>query len=387
MTTTPEGASRCRAVASGLTGPVGGPNSSLYESNWKIGGASAAVNHGFRGVSPGAPYISGTMSRYYHGPISDHFDGERFFDPAGAPPRSRGDLFRWYRRRRTTRAKWPSWAPSPYADHPPARVEGETWRISYVGHASFLIQTAGCNILLDPVWSKRASPFRFIGPKRVNDPGIAFADLPPIDVALVSHGHYDHLDIATLARLAAVHRCRVVTPLGNDTVMRNRDPAIAAEGYDWEQRVELGSGISATLVPTRHWSARNLSDRNTALWASFIIDTPGGRIYFVADSGYGDGHHFRSARQRHGPLRLAILPIGAYEPRWFMREQHMNPAESVQAFVDSGAEFALGHHYGTFQLTDEAIDAPVAALADALRDAGIAPERFRTLRPGQVWQL
>ncbi len=181
--------------------------------------------------------------------------------------------------------------------------------------------------------------------------------------------------------------CRVITPLGNDTIMRNHDPAIAAEGYDWEQRVELGNGVSATLVPTRHWSARNLSDRNMALWASFIIDTPAGRIYFVADSGYGDGHLLRSARQRHGPFRLAILPIGAYEPRWFMREMHMNPAESVQALIDCGAALALGHHYGTFQLTDEAIDAPVAALADALRDAGIPPERFRTLRPGQVWQL
>ncbi|MGC1249582.1 MAG: MBL fold metallo-hydrolase, partial [Xanthobacteraceae bacterium] len=128
------------------------------------------------------------MSRYYQGPVSDHFDGERFFDPDGAPPRSRRDLLQW-RLRRGARAKWPSWAPSAYADRPPARVEGATWRISYVGHASFLIQTAGRNILLDPVWSKRASPFRFIGPKRVNDPGIAFDDLPPIDTVLVSHGH------------------------------------------------------------------------------------------------------------------------------------------------------------------------------------------------------
>jgi L-ascorbate metabolism protein UlaG (beta-lactamase superfamily) len=130
-----------------------------------------------------------------------------------------------------------------------------------------------------------------------------------------------------------------------------------------------------------------LYDRNISLWASFVIETPGGRIYFVADSGYGDGRHFRSARERHGPFRLAILPIGAYEPRWFMRDQHMNPAEAVQAFIDSDAAFALGHHYGTFQLTDEAIDAPLDALADALQDAGIPSERFRTLRPGQVWQL
>jgi L-ascorbate metabolism protein UlaG (beta-lactamase superfamily) len=326
------------------------------------------------------------MSRYYHGPISDHFDGERFFDPDGAPPRSRRDLLRW-RLRRSARAKWPSWAPSRYADRPPARIDGAIWRISYVGHASFLLQTGGRNILLDPIWSKRASPFRFAGPKRVNDPGIAFADLPPIDTVLVSHGHYDHLDVATLSRLAAAYRPRVITPLGNDTIMRNHDPAIAAESYDWGQRVDLGAGLAVTPVATRHWSARNLSDRNMSLWASFVIETPAGRIYFVADSGYGDGRHFRSVREGHGPFRLAILPIGAYEPRWFMREQHMNPAEAVQAFIDCGAELALGHHFGTFQLTDEAIDAPLIALADALPAAGIPAARFRTLRPGQVWEL
>jgi L-ascorbate metabolism protein UlaG (beta-lactamase superfamily) len=328
------------------------------------------------------------MSRYYHGPVSDHFDGERFFDPNGTPPRGRGELFRWFieRRLRGTKAKWPKWVPSPYADRPPQRVEGAKWRISYVGHASFLLQTAGLNLLLDPVWSARASPFRSIGPKRVNDPGVAFGDLPPIDVVLVSHGHYDHLDIDTLSRLAAAHRPRVIAPLGNDTIMRNGNPAIAAEAHDWNDRVAIGAGVTVTLVPTRHWSARNLSDRNMSLWASFVIEAPAGRIYFVADSAYGDGGHFRRARDSHGPFKLAILPIGAYEPRWFMKSQHMNPAEAVQAFRDCGAELALGHHYGTFQLTDEAIDAPLVALAEALRNAGIPPEQFRTLRPGEVWE-
>jgi L-ascorbate metabolism protein UlaG (beta-lactamase superfamily) len=328
------------------------------------------------------------MSRYYTGPVTDHFDGERFFDPLGVPPGRRGALFRWFieRRFKGTSAKWPAWAPSPSADHPPQRVEGAALRVTYIGHASFLIQTAGLNILLDPVWSERASPFSFIGPKRVNDPGVAFVDLPPVDVVLVTHGHYDHLDVRTLSRLAAAHRPRVITPLGNDAIMRNHDPAIAAEGFDWQDRIDLGSA-AVTLVPTRHWSARNLSDRNMSLWASFVIEAPCGRIYFVGDSGYGGGQYFREVNQRHGPLKLAILPIGAYEPRWFMREQHMNPAEAVQALSDCGAEFALASHYGTFQLTDEAIGAPVAALTDALQSAGIPPTRFRALRPGEVWQL
>jgi L-ascorbate metabolism protein UlaG (beta-lactamase superfamily) len=329
------------------------------------------------------------MSRYYHGPVSDHFDGVRFFDPHGMAPKRRRDLMRWFtdRRFRGTKARWPVWAPSPHADRPPSRVDGVAWRISYVGHASFLIQTAGVNLLLDPVWSERASPVRFAGPRRVNDPGIAFADLPPIDIVLVSHGHYDHLDLATLSRIAVGHRARVITPLGNDVIMRRHDPAIAAEAHDWDDPVDLGRGLTVTPVASRHWTARNLSDRNMALWASFVIATPGGTIYFVADSGFGDGWHFRRVRERHGPIRLAILPIGAYEPRWFMRDQHMNPAESVEAMIACDAELALAHHYGTFQLTDEPFEAPLAALTQALQATGIPPQRFRALRPGEVWEL
>jgi L-ascorbate metabolism protein UlaG (beta-lactamase superfamily) len=325
-------------------------------------------------------------SHYYDGPASDHFDGARFFDPEGAAPRGPADVLRWMIGSRWggTRAKWPAWVPSPYVDHPPARVDGASWRICYVGHASWLVQTAGLNVLLDPVWSQRASPFRRFGPKRVNDPGIAFSDLPPIDLVLVSHAHYDHLDLPTLSQLAATHHSRVITPLGNDTIMRNYDLSIAAEGYDWHQRVEIAAGMAVTPVPTRHWSARNLSDRNMSLWASFVIEAPAGRIYFVGDSGYGDGAYFRRVRDRYGPLKLAILPIGAYEPRWFMRDQHMNPAEAVQALLDCGAETALASHHGTFQLTDEAIDAPVLALTDAMNAASIPPMRFRALRPGQA---
>ena len=270
----------------------------------------------------------------------------------------------------------------------PHRVEGAAWRLSYVGHASWLIQTAGLNILIDPVWSERASPFRFVGPKRVNDPGIAFADLPPIDAVLVSHAHYDHLDVGTLSRLAAAHRPRVVTPLGNDAIMRYHDPAIAAEAYDWHEPVDIGTGITVTLVPTRHWSARE-PVRPQHVAVGVVRDRGAGRTHLSSSPirATATANISTSARERHGPFRLAVLPIGAYEPRWFMRDQHMNPAEAVQAFVDCGAERALAHHYGTFQLTDEAIDAPLIALAHALSVAGIPAERFRALQPGEVFQF
>ena len=323
----------------------------------------------------------------YTGPVSDHFDGTHFFDPDGAPPRKLSEMLQWEFSGRRERQVWPDWMPSPYADTPPRRVDGNTVRFSFVGHVSWLIQTGGLNILVDPVWSQRASPFSFAGPKRRNAPGIAFDALPKIDAVLVSHGHYDHLDIATLSRLTAKFSPRVITPLGNDLTMRAADSTIRAEAFDWADRVDLGNGLAVTLVSTRHWSARGLFDRNKALWASFVLETPAGKIYIVCDSGYGSGIHFRRVREIHGPLRAAILPIGAYEPRWFMKDQHMNPADAVKALADCGAELALAHHHGTFQLTDEAIDAPEKALAVALDEAGVPRERFVALKPGQVMEI
>jgi L-ascorbate metabolism protein UlaG (beta-lactamase superfamily) len=342
-----------------------------------LAGAATAV---------GVPSVWMSLMKTYSGPVSDHFDGERFFDPDGSPPKSLGEVLRWQFGPGRNRATWPVWVPSPHADTPPPLVSGVKARLSFVGHASWLIQAAGLNILVDPVWSMRASPFAWAGPKRHNDPGIAFDQLPKIDVVLVSHGHYDHLDVATLSRLAAKFSPRVITPLGNDVTMNSTDAAIKAEAFDWQDRVDLG-GVAVTLVPTRHWSARGLFDRNKALWASFVMETPAGKIYIVCDSGYGDGKHFRNVAEAHGPLRLAILPIGAYEPRWFMRDQHMNPSDAVRALADCGAEQALAHHHGTFQLTDEAIDAPATALGAALDEAKIPRERFVALKPGQVVEI
>jgi L-ascorbate metabolism protein UlaG (beta-lactamase superfamily) len=338
-------------------------------------------------VAIGVPSIWISRMKTYEGPVSDHFDGLHFFDPDGAPPKSLGEVLRSQFGSGRQRTNWAEWVPSPFADTPPPRVDGGKVRLSFVGHASWLIQTAGLNILVDPVWSMRASPFAFAGPKRHNDPGIAFDALPDIDVVLVSHGHYDHLDTATLSKLAAKFSPRVITPLGNDITIREADSAIKAEAFDWQDRVELGGNVAVTLVPTRHWSARGLFDRNKALWASFVLETPAGKLYIVCDSGYGEGKHFRRVAEAHGPLRLAILPIGAYEPRWFMRDQHMNPQDAVKALADCGAEQALAHHHGTFQLTDEAIDAPATALGEALDEAKLPRERFAVLKPGQVFEV
>ncbi|MCK1738060.1 MBL fold metallo-hydrolase [Bradyrhizobium sp. 138] len=339
------------------------------------------------GALVGVPSLWISRMKTYDGPVSDHFDGLTFFDPDGAPPKSLREVLRWQLGGRRKRAEWPDWTPSPHVDTPPARVDGDNVRLSFVGHASWLIQTGGLNILVDPVWSMRVSPVAWAGPKRHNDPGIAFEKLPKIDVVLVSHGHYDHLDIATLSRLTKNFAPRVVTPLGNDVTMRSWDPTIKVEAFDWHDRVELGGGIAVHLVPTRHWTARGMFDRNKALWASFVLETPAGKIYVVCDSGYGDGTHFRRVAEKHGPLRLAILPIGAYEPRWFMRDQHMNPEDAVKALADCGAQAALGHHHGTFQLTDEAIDAPAKALVEALDAAKISQERFVAMQPGQVVEI
>jgi L-ascorbate metabolism protein UlaG (beta-lactamase superfamily) len=326
------------------------------------------------------------VSRYYNGPISDHFDGVRFFDRQGSLPKSFSTLARWQAGRRPV--PWPDWDPSPYRDRPPTRVDNSRdWRVTYVGHASLLLQVAGANILLDPVWSQRVSPWTFAGPKRVNDPGIDFDALPPIDAVLVSHCHYDHMDVVTLSALAGRHRPRFIVPLGNDTIIRRYDPSAHVDAYDWYVGAPVTRGVKATLIPTRHWSSRGAFDRNKALWASFVIETPAGRILFVGDSGYGDGFHFRNARDRYGPIRLAILPIGAYEPRGFMCDMHMNPEEAVQAFIDTGAERALAHHYGTFRLTDEAIDQPPMRLAAALREVHLPADSFVALRPGQVLEL
>ncbi|MBO9195627.1 MBL fold metallo-hydrolase [Rhizobium sp. 16-449-1b] len=323
---------------------------------------------------------------YYQGPVTDHFDGTRFFNPGGIAPLGFRAMLRW--QFNGERQNWQKQVPSPFPQaRPEERIEGDGLRVTMVGHASMLVQVAGLNILTDPVWSDRVSPFSFAGPKRVTAPGIRFEDLPEVDLVLVTHNHYDHLDVATLKRLQATHSPRFVTPLGNDTIIRRAAPDARISTMDWGDRIAISDGIAIDAEPAHHWSARGTGDRSMALWASFVISTPSGRIYHVGDTGFHDGINYRSAGEKHGPFRLAILPFGAYEPRWFMQGQHQNPDEAVRGMQLANAAHVAGHHFATFQLTDEAMDAPVRALEAALREHGVARERFRPLRAGEVFDV
>ncbi|WP_353227604.1 MBL fold metallo-hydrolase [Novosphingobium sp.] len=317
-------------------------------------------------------------NRYYDGPTSDHFNG-RFFNIA---PETRDKTFADIRQWRKTsqRARWPAHVPV-QTTVPAQRVTGT--RITLVGHATALIQTGGLNLLTDPVWSDRCSPVQFAGPKRVCAPGVRFDDLPPIDAVLLSHNHYDHLDAATIRRLVARHDPLIITPLGNDTLVRRAARRARIVTGDWWDSHTL-PGATVTFVPAQHWSARGITDARMALWCGFHVRAGDHSVYFAGDTGYGDGSLFTTMRARLGSPDVALLPIGAYAPRWFMADQHTDPAEAVRIMQDLGATRAIGIHWGVFPLSDEGRDDPVRALAHALAETGIAPSRFRHDEPGGV---
>ena len=270
-----------------------------------------------------------------------------------------------------SRQKWPRFIENKTYQPPPKRVMGRDLSITWIGHSTVLIQTAGLNILTDPFFSDRASPFQFAGPKRVRAPGIAIENLPPIDFVLLSHNHYDHLDAPALQLLKKHHDPKLITTMNNGRYIKNYP---CAELY-WRQSVEFGD-VRITLMPSLHWSKRSFSDTNKALWGAFVIQTKGGVIYFAADTGYGSGETFREVWSKFGAPRLSLLPIGAYEPRWFMKPQHMNPEEAVRAHLDLSSRTSFAIHHGTVQLTDEEVDAPVVELKKSMTRAMISVGDF-----------
>ena len=320
---------------------------------------------------------------YYQGPPSDHFDGERFFHP-GLPnaDKSLGDVLRWHWT--SHRAQWPRIVPAPFGLHPAQRTE--TLTVTHIGHASLLLQVGGVNLLVDPVWSERVSPLRSFGPRRHNPPSVAFQHLPPIDAVLVTHNHYDHMDVATLARLEQAHHPHFLTPLGNDTIVRKAAPGSKIETGDWWHSFTLpGNNMRVHIVPAYHWSSRSIRDRRMALWGGFMIESPAGLIYCAGDTALRDGAIFDEIRHRFEPPALALLPIGAYAPRWFMQTQHADPDEAVQIAATIGARHSLGIHWNTFQLTDEQHDEPEHLLAAALARQADCKVSFDAFRPGDVW--
>ncbi|MDF2868241.1 MAG: twin-arginine translocation pathway signal [Gammaproteobacteria bacterium] len=319
----------------------------------------------------------------YQGPISDHFDGKQFYNLEKTTKTVRNFL-KWQFQRKL--GPWPNWIDLPSFPLPPQKVDTDELLVTFINHATVLIQTAGLNILTDPIWSKRCSPISWLGPKRVHNPGIALADLPPIDIALISHDHYDHLDIPTLKKLQQHSKPKFIAGLGINPVLQANGRELSSTDLDWWQELTLANGVKITFVPARHWSARSPLNSNTTLWGGFVISTPHHKVYYSGDTAMG--RHFQLIQQHFEELSLAILPIGAYEPRWFMDNAHINPEEALIAYQTLNARYGLGVHHNTFaHLADEAYDQPLSDLSLAKEKLKLSSKQFRTLLPGESWLI
>jgi len=309
-----------------------------------------------------------------------HFDGKRFFNPDAPQAGGFLDVLRW---KLTSR---PQPSPGFLADVeqsvPPRRVEGSGLRTTLVNHSTVLLQQRGCNILTDPIWSERPSPLAWAGPRRRRKPGLSWEDLPPIDAVLISHNHYDHLDLPTLRRLGARGDSTFLVPAGVARLLRAEKIGPVHE-LDWGESLSLAgslSGFHFHSVPALHFSSRGITDRNMTLWCGYAIECQEGLVYFAGDTAFGG--HFAQIRERFGSPRLALLPIGAYEPRWFMSRVHMAPDEAVRAHEILGARTSIAIHHGTFQLADEGIDTPGEQLMASRQD-----ESFLVLKNGQFAEI
>ena len=277
-------------------------------------------------------------------PPSDHFDGQRFHHPWPAPERGLGDMLKWVLSRE--RGPWPEDLPNGPVPAPPKRVSAAGPRLTHIGHATWFVQLETQNLLTDPIFADRAGPFAFSGPKRHRAPALRLEELPPIDTVLISHNHYDHLNLPSLLALEAAHHPLFITGLGNGWVLKNAGLRRVVE-LDWWQSRELPGGLRATFVPAQHFSQRGLFDRNRTLWGGFVLEGTSARLYFAGDTGYGP--HFAEIAKRLGPPSVALLPIGAFRPRWFMAVMHLSPQDAVKAFRELGAKEAVVMHYGVFR--------------------------------------
>jgi L-ascorbate metabolism protein UlaG (beta-lactamase superfamily) len=301
-----------------------------------------------------------------------HFDGKRFYNPGD--PRAGGflDVLRW----KFTSRPEPSarFVPDVEPTKPPPDVQGSGLRVTLINHSTLLLQQSGLHILTDPIWSERASPLAWIGPRRRRNPGVLWEDLPRIDIVLLSHNHYDHLDLPTLRRLAGRGQSQFVVPAGVARLLRSQGIGPVHE-LDWGESLRCGPA-TVRSVPAIHFSARGLFDRNRTLWCGYVIEAADRIIYFAGDTAFGG--HFAQIREKFGSPHLALLPIGAYEPRWFMSPVHMAPDEAVRAHEILAAKTSIAIHHGTFQLADEGLDTPRDLLIACARHVS-----FLVLKNGQ----
>lgn len=308
--------------------------------------------------------------------LSDHFDGHRYFNP-GVKTRSIWEILKWRVNRKVE--PWPL-IPIQQAKITKERTAIGECLVTYITHSTVLIQNDGKNILTDPIWSKRASPLSFLGPQRITLPGIKFEDLPPIDIVLISHNHYDHMDIPTLKKISKEHNPVYFVPKGNRKFLKNRGITGEIHEMDWWDHQHLFN-FSLHFVPAQHFTSRHIFDFNRTLWGGFVLKGIDRMIYFAGDSGYCD--HFKEIQKRLGSPDLSILPIGAFEPRWFMASVHLSPEEAVQVHLDLQSKQSLAIHFGTFQLADEKVADPVDQLKNALKKHHLPANTFWILKPGE----
>lgn len=312
--------------------------------------------------------------------ISDHFNGQKFYNPTLGKQFSPGfsEVFRMIRE---GRAKWPEHVENRVFSRLNEKLEIDDISLTFVNHATFLIRLPQLNILTDPVWSKRVSPISWIGPKRVRAPGINFEDLPKIDVIVISHNHYDHLDIETLKKLNKRFSPKVLVPLGDKALIESIGIKNVQE-LDWWDSVQIDPDTRITFAPTQHSSQRGLFDRDRSLWGSYYIKHGRRSVYFGGDAGYST--HYAEIKKRLGSPEFALLGIGAYLPRWFMAPVHMDPAEAVIAYKDLGAKLGIGMHFGTFQQSSEGFDQPQKDLKEALNKEMLSQDCFIILQEGET---
>ena len=322
-----------------------------------------------------------TSAPIYRGEASQHFNGSVFANHIKSD-KSPWDIVKLFTRFEFYKESWPDFIENDASVASPVLERSKALRVTFINHSSFLVQVDNLNILTDPIYANRASPFSWAGPARVRLPGLALEALPPIDVVLISHNHYDHLDIETLKKLYQQQQGSeplIISGLGNGGLFLDEGLG-QFKDLDWNQSV-THKGTTFTFVETRHRSGRGISDQMKTLWGGFVIESSKGPIYFAGDTGYGP--HFADTHQRFGDFYLSLLPIGAYEPRWFMKAVHLNPEEAVLAHMDLHSANSISMHFGTFQLTYEGVGQPEIDLGVALEKHNIDADRFQVLAFGE----